>query len=372
MSTDAAQPGAPLTDQERDRAIEESEAWVLDYLDRVPFERLHLAMAEQACSQVALALGPRYGRTAASRVLEVLVATASPEDEGKEDIQRRMRQGDVTLLRDSSVEIDWQDLAADFAHLFAFARYGSGSHQDPELSRAEIEGLINHYRRVVANAGILAAAGTDVDWLVDTLAAAEARWAADHGRSVSPEHLAALAGVKPKTIANLLAARDLSTDTDGRIPAVEALRYLQRREGFIRSNWQYPVQPSPALGTDDAPSLGQQVFVPVDGNSNPFQPSIARRGRDGIFRYAIGAKSDPEYVEDYWEALDRLSRMTTPRWRRPPSSGKGGWSLVTGQEGWRRFARRHPANDRGHQRRGSSPVVGCRPGFRSLPPSAKP
>lgn len=68
-------------------------------------------------------------------------------------------------------------------------------------------------------------------------------------------------------------------------------------------------------------------------------PSLARRGRDGSLRDAIGAKSNPDYVEDYWEALDRLARMPTPRWQRPPAFGKGGWSLVSAQDGWRRFAR---------------------------------
>lgn len=338
MSTGIPQPAADLTDQERHQAAEEGEDWVLDYLHRVPFQDLHLAMAEHALSQLILALGPRYGMMAVSRVLEVIVFSVPPGDEG-DAIRRQIREGDIALLRDDSVDIDWQDLSAEFAHLFAYARYGYGRQIDPEASRVEIEELITHFRRVVADAGIPAAAGTYVDWLTDTLAAAEARWAVDHGKSVMPNHLAALAGVKPKTVANLLAARELSTDADGRIPAAEALRYLERREGFVRSNWQYPVQPSKPPESEEAEGLVEQIFVPVDSDGNPFLPSVARRGRDGVPRYAIGAKSEPEYIEDYWEALDRLSRMPAPRWRRPPASGKGGWSLVSGQEGWHRFAR---------------------------------
>lgn len=103
----------------------------------------------------------------------------------------------------------------------------------------------------------------------------EARWAVDHGKSVAPDHLAALAGVKPKTIANLLAARESSTDADCRIPAAEALRYLERREGFVRSNWQYPMQPSMTPVTEGAEGLREQVFVPVDGDGNSFLPSVA-------------------------------------------------------------------------------------------------
>jgi hypothetical protein len=156
---------------------------------------------------------------------------------------------------------------------------------------------------------------------------------------VAPGDLAALAEVKPKTIANLLAARELAADADGRIPAAEALRYLERREGFVRSTWQHPALPASSPTDPEAPLPAEQVFVPVDSDGTAFLPSVARRGRDGIPRYAIGAKNDPDYVEDYWEALDQLARMPTPRWRRPPVSGKGGWSLVSGQDGWRRFAR---------------------------------
>jgi hypothetical protein len=237
------------------------------------------------------------------------------------------------------VDIDWQDIAGEFAHLFAFARYGYGRHVEPEASHAEIEALVVHFRDVVADPGIRTAAGEHFMWLSDTLAAAEARWALDHGRSAAPDDLAALAGVKPKTVANLLASRELPADVDGRVPAAEALRYLERREGFVRSNWQYGVERAGSSGDTEPGSLAEQVFVPVDSDGTPFLPSIARRGRDGVSRYAIGAKGDPEYVEDYWEALDRLSRMPTPRWRRPPISGRGGWSLVSGQEGWRRFPR---------------------------------
>ncbi|MBX6370201.1 MAG: hypothetical protein IRZ04_19685 [Rhodospirillales bacterium] len=340
MNTDARQPGTELSDEEKARAIDAGAAWVDDYLDRygLMVEGLQRALAKHALGQLLLALGPRYGKIAVSRVLEAIIQSV-PQDEKGDHIRRRIHEGDVSLLDDESADFDWLDLSAEIAHLFAFARYGYGRHLDPDKSRAEIEELLIHFRRVVADAGIRAAAGDDADWLADTLAAAEARWAVDHGRAVMPDDLAALAGVKPKTIANLLAARELSTDADGRIPAAEALRYLERREGFVRSNWQYGADQVAAPAREETTVLAEQVFVPVDSDGNAFLPSMARRGRDGVLRYAIGAKSDPDYVEDYWEALDRLARMPTPRWRRPPASGKGGWSLVSAQDGWRRFAR---------------------------------
>ncbi len=340
MNAETAQPGTNPSDEDKALAIDAGAAWVDDYLDRhgLKIEALQCALVKHALGQQLLALGPRYGRTAVSRVLEAIFHSVPQGDEG-EPIRRRIREGDVSLLDDGDADFDWQDLSAEIAHLFAFARYGYGRHLDPEKSCAEIEELLVHFRRVIADAGIRAAAGDDAEWLADTLAAAEARWAVDHGRSVIPDDLAALAGVKPKTIANLLAARDLPADADGRVPAAEALRYLERRDGFVRSNWQYSGNQSAAPASTAATALGEQVFVPVDSDGNAFLPSMARRGRDGVLRYAVGSKSDPDYVDDYWEALDRLARMPTPRWRRPPASGKGGWSLVSAEDGWRRFAR---------------------------------
>jgi len=340
MNADTAELGADPSEEDKARAIDAGEAWVDDYLDRhgPKIEGLQRTLVEYALGQQLLALGPRYGRTAVSRVLEAIIHSVPQDDDG-ELIRRRIREGDVSLLNDGSADFDWQDLSAEIAHIFAFARYGYGRHLHPEKSGAEIEELLVHFRSVVAAPGVRAAAGSDADWLADTLAAAEARWAVDHGRAVMPDDLAALAGVKPKTIANLLAARDLPTDADGRIPAAEALRYLERRDGFVRSNWQYSGNQPEAPASTEATALGEQVFVPVDSDGNAFLPSMARRGRDGVLRYVVGAKSDPDYVEDYWEALDRLARMPKPRWRRPPASGKGGWSLVSAEDGWRRFAR---------------------------------
>jgi hypothetical protein len=119
----------------------------------------------------------------------------------------------------------------------------------------------------------------------------------------------------------------------------EARRYLSGRETFIPSSWQEQ-PPEPAVSKDPGePARSEQVFVPVDADGRPFLPDLGRRGRDGVARYAIGPKDAPDFVEDYWEALRRLALMEAPRWRRPPAAGKGGWSLVAAQDGWRRFPR---------------------------------
>ncbi|WP_159351044.1 hypothetical protein [Roseomonas harenae] len=309
----------------------------IDFLNQVPFQSIYATLIEHACERLRVALGPRYGKAAVTAVLSNLVG-GLPEGAEWSDLRRQLEAGDTSALEDA--DIDWQDIAADLAGLFIYARHGDTRSLDLDASRAEIEGYLVQFRSMVADLGLKAALGPCIVYLTENLAAAEARWAIDNGRSVVSDQLAALAAVKPKTVANLIASGQIASDGDGRVPAAEALRYLERRKGFVRSRWQDLVPPRPpTLDEEAVPSLGEQVFVPVDGEGNPFLPSLARPGRDGRPRYAIGPKDQPEYVEDYWEALRRLASMATPRWRRPPVSGKGGWSLVSAQDGWRRFAR---------------------------------
>ena len=147
---------------------------------------------------------------------------------------------------------------------------------DPEDSRVDIERIILHFRRLVADPGVRAIVSSGFEWFSDTLAAAEARWGIDNGRSVMPDTLAALAGVKPKTLANLIAAGHLGTDGSGHISAAEALQYLSKRKGFIQSSWQIE-NSMPTTILEDT-SLQEQVFIPVDADGGPFLPSLARRG----------------------------------------------------------------------------------------------
>lgn len=311
----------------------------LDFLDQVPFLDLYHRLVVHACTQLELALGPRHGRHAVAAVLQSLPHHIPADLPDAEALRRRVREGDLSILDEPDVEVDWQEIAAELAHLFIYARHGESRSLDPATSRVELEELLDHFRRLVADPGVRAVVAADFDWFADTLAAAEARWALDNGRPVAPDDLAALAGVKGKTLANLVAAGQIASDGDGRIPAAEALQYLDRRRDFIRSTWQEVAPPPPAALEGAGLPLAEQVFVPVDGEGGPFLPSLARRGRDGQPRYIVGEKAAPQYFEDYWEALAALARMPVPRWRRPPASGAGGWSLVTAQEGWRRYSR---------------------------------
>jgi hypothetical protein len=59
--------------------------------------------------------------------------------------------------------------------------------------------------------------------------------------------------------------------------------------------------------------MSVHVLVPVDADGEWFRPSLGTRNG-----FKIGdKKTKSEYsVESYWEALQHLSRMTTPKWRR--------------------------------------------------------
>lgn len=315
--------------------------WVDQFLNEVPAESIGRDLIRHAIRQARLALGPRYSRQAVAGILRATQPGPSHRDPDmtQAEIDRRVAEGDDTLLDDDRVEIDWLDITAEHAHLFGYALYGDGPSSRPEESRQRIEAAISRYRQLADDASARAAVGENLRWITDLLAAAEARWALDHDQPVPPVGLAALAGVKPKTMANLLAARELATDARGHVLPDEARGYLLGRESFIPSSWREEPEPPELVMRLAEPARGEQVFVPVDAENRPFLPDLARHGRDGVMRYAIGPKDAPDFVEDYWEALHRLSLMETPRWRRPPATGKGGWSLVSAQEGWRRFPR---------------------------------
>jgi hypothetical protein len=59
-------------------------------------------------------------------------------------------------------------------------------------------------------------------------------------------------------------------------------------------------------------AVAEYVFVPVARDGSVFDSSCAVGGR-----YTIGAKGSETKHDDYFEALDKLQRMPTPRWRRP-------------------------------------------------------
>jgi hypothetical protein len=167
-----------------------------------------------------------------------------------------------------------------------------------------------------------------------TVLAAEGRLRIDTGRGVKPEQLAALARVSLKTIKNLLTpsagASELSLDERGEIPAAPALRWLGSREDFKDSLWRSAPEGAPLNSKPTfSEHLGEVLFVPVARDQSWFDPVRCKRAQG----YTIGPKGHEIAVSDYREALERLTRMPVPHWRRP--NEKGNWGIVTGV-GWQR------------------------------------
>ncbi len=61
------------------------------------------------------------------------------------------------------------------------------------------------------------------------------------------------------------------------------------------------------------------LYIEEDGSKTLFLPTLATKNG-----YQIGAKGEERCVPDYWDALDALNAMATPRFRRANSAGNRG------------------------------------------------
>lgn len=195
----------------------------------------------------------------------------------------------------------------------------------------EIEAFVEHGRKLVD--------AIPSEWcyfseLPTTVLAAEARIRIDTGKDVTPEQLAAIAGISLKSVKNMLTPKaggtDLRLNADGEIPGTDALRWLEARDDFKSSLWRTGSAVSVAHSPAEADNVGEVVFVPVAKDGTWFDPVQCRNSRG----YTIGSKGAEEPIEDYRLALERLARMRTPCWRRPNSAGK--WGIVAGIS-WQRL-----------------------------------
>lgn len=86
-----------------------------------------------------------------------------------------------------------------------------------------------------------------------------------------------------------------------------------------------PASAADAVGTATRalPALNAPALVPVAKDGSAFLPGLRRASG-----YTIGAKGEERVVRQYEQALEELTRMETPRWRRPNSAGN--WGIVSG------------------------------------------
>lgn len=178
---------------------------------------------------------------------------------------------------------------------------------------------------------------------------ARARVKLDLGQPVTIHDLALLSGVSVKRIQNAVYARTDEApvvDKNGLISPEACEPWLAARD-YHPSIWKqvtalYPLVK--AWGDDIAFEASEPdryvddfVFVPVANDGSLFSPSLRRAGKAHDGGFTIGAKGAETVASDYGDALEQLTRMETPRWRRPnPESGN--WGIVSGQT-WKRIRR---------------------------------
>lgn len=174
----------------------------------------------------------------------------------------------------------------------------------------------------------------------------------DEGVPLTAQELALLSGVSLKRVQNAAYEKGEGgpvMNKHGRIEREGAMEWLTRKNfkfsvwqqitalGPLSAGWGRDVSVDPALVVNDdivdeeAEVEDDYVFVPVAGDRTRFDPAFRREQG-----YQIGAKGTEVYVPDYFEALDALSRQTTPRWRRPNEAGN--WGIVSGVT-WERIRR---------------------------------
>ena len=149
-----------------------------------------------------------------------------------------------------------------------------------------------------------------------------------------PEELAALAELNRKSIMNLIApgkSGALQKDDNDHITVESASRWLLGRPGFRPSIWHH--QDDLSFIPRDASLVVEPLFVPVARDGSWFSPSD-RRKRDSLYYVSNG--DDEQGFDDYWSAIDFLTRAGSPQWRYTDTAGR--WRIKKGTA-WERKSR---------------------------------
>ncbi|WP_246657642.1 exonuclease domain-containing protein [Cohaesibacter sp. CAU 1516] len=83
--------------------------------------------------------------------------------------------------------------------------------------------------------------------------------------------------------------------------------------------------------TADMNAIKALIRVPVAADGSCFGPDLARNGH-----FTVGAKGEEKKYDSFEAALDALTKMDKPRWRRPNSAGN--WGIVSGNA-WKSIER---------------------------------
>jgi hypothetical protein len=143
------------------------------------------------------------------------------------------------------------------------------------------------------------------------------RWELDNERPIDPKALSYFGGITEGSVRNMMSGADATfRNEDGKIPAVEALFWLEKRNEYWNSVWEELESPEV---TSQSSEEVTPVFVPVARDGSIFHPGLKRPSG-----FIIGKKGDESHIDDFDEALTLLQSMPTPYWRRPNDKGVPG------------------------------------------------
>lgn len=212
---------------------------------------------------------------------------------------------------------------------------------------AKVESICADIDRLEMLAPSGAGNSPSLEALLTTRNRARARLKFDTGAQMTIHELAALSNVTVKRIQNAVYARTEEAPVIGKNGLIghDACETWLSARDYVPSIWQQvealgPLEPN--WGEDvlyEIPEPNQifddYVLVPVASDGTFFHPGLARKSDGRESGYTIGAKGAEEVVHGFDAALEALTKMLTPRWRRPnPESGN--WGIVTGQT-WKRL-----------------------------------
>lgn len=149
--------------------------------------------------------------------------------------------------------------------------------------------------------------------LASLVAHASARYKLDTGERLTMGEIALLLGVREATVVTNAHRKNFVSIEEGnrRYAEPDAVNPWMIKNGYKPTiKGGSPASPKPARDATTQELAPDIVFVPVARDGQWFRPEDRHDGR-----YVIGAAKNERRFKDYYQALDALLRMATPRWR---------------------------------------------------------
>lgn len=154
--------------------------------------------------------------------------------------------------------------------------------------------------------------------LANLVALACARLKVDQGERLTMADIALLLGVKEPTVVTNAHRKNFASVEDGNrryAEPAEALPWMIK-QGYVPTRVPAAEVATPSASMSSGDDL---LFVPVARDGTWFSPGCRSGGR-----YTIGAKGEEVKFTNYFDALEALVKMPTPRWRRANADGNRG------------------------------------------------